>query len=48
MQVLEDHLNETINFNNLITLVSEYPSDKSSFSETLTSADKTLIIYLCR
>jgi hypothetical protein len=40
----EDHLNETINVNNLTTLISEYPSDKSNFSETLTSADKTLII----
>jgi hypothetical protein len=45
MQVLEeDHLSETINVNNLTTLVTEYPSDKSNFSETLTSADKTLII----
>jgi hypothetical protein len=45
MQLLEeDHLNETINVNNLITLVSEYPSDKSNFSETLTAADKTSII----
>jgi hypothetical protein len=45
MQVLEeDHLNETINVNNLTTLISEYPSDKSIFSETFTSADKTLII----
>jgi hypothetical protein len=45
MQVLEeDHLNETTNVNNLTTLVSEYPSDKSNFSETLTSAHKTLII----
>jgi hypothetical protein len=45
MQVLEeDHLNEAINFNNLTTLVSEYPSDKSNFSETLTAADKTLNI----
>jgi hypothetical protein len=44
MQVLEkDHLNETINVNNLTTLVSEYPSDKSNFCETLTSADKTII-----
>jgi hypothetical protein len=44
MQGLGDHLNETINVNNLTTLVSEYPSDISNFSETLTSADKTLII----
>jgi hypothetical protein len=36
MKVLEEgHLNETINVNNLTTLVSEYPSDKSNFSETL-------------
>jgi hypothetical protein len=45
MRVLkEDHSNETININNLTTFISEYPSDKSNFSETLTSADKTLII----
>jgi hypothetical protein len=45
MQVQEEyHLNEAINVNNLTTLVSEYPSDKSNCSETLTAADKTLII----
>jgi hypothetical protein len=44
MQVQEeDHLNETIHVNNLTTLVSEYPLDKSNFNETLTSADETLI-----
>jgi hypothetical protein len=44
MQVLEAHSNETINVNNLTTLIFEYPSDKSNFNEALTSADKTLII----